>query len=243
MPLPTSLVVKNGSKMRSQHSAGMPVPVSLHLQHARSGPAARSTCTAGVVLVERHVARASMRERPPSGMASRALTHRFSSTWWSCVGSPSTGHRSSGHVDVTRRWCFGNVSASDLLDVPDQVPQLDLHAVALDAAREGEHLLHHVGAALRAALDGARARRGASGRARPSCSSSIDIMIGARMLLRSWAMPPASVPMLSIRWARRNCASSCLRSVMSRPTQNIVSSSADQCAAHWMTQIPPSLRW
>ena len=46
-------------------------------------------------------------------------------------------------------------------------------------------------------------------------SSSIDIKIGASTLLRSWAMPPASVPMLSMRWARRNCCSRFLRSVMS----------------------------
>ena len=44
---------------------------------------------------------------------------------------------------------------------------------------------------------------------------SMDIMIGARMLLRSCAMPPASVPMLSMRCARMNWASIFFFSVMS----------------------------
>ena len=46
-------------------------------------------------------------------------------------------------------------------------------------------------------------------------SSSSEVITGASTLFRSCAMPPASVPMLSIRWARRNCCSICLRSVMS----------------------------
>ena len=39
--------------------------------------------------------------------------------------------------------------------------------------------------------------------------------MGARTLLRSWAMPPASVPMLSMRCVRRNCSSIRFFSVMS----------------------------
>ena len=46
-------------------------------------------------------------------------------------------------------------------------------------------------------------------------SKGADIMMGARMLFRSWATPPARVPMLSMRCARRNWFSSRLFSVMS----------------------------
>ena len=37
---------------------------------------------------------------------------------------------------------------------------------------------------------------------------SLNMMMGVRMLLKSWAMPPASVPMASIFWACRSWDSS-----------------------------------
>ena len=39
--------------------------------------------------------------------------------------------------------------------------------------------------------------------------------MGVRTLLRSWAIPLARVPMLSMRWERNNWASNFLRAVMS----------------------------
>ena len=36
-------------------------------------------------------------------------------------------------------------------------------------------------------------------------SNSAAVSIGERALFWSWALPPASVPMLCIRCARRNC--------------------------------------
>src|SRR5215210_7921689 len=43
--------------------------------------------------------------------------------------------------------------------------------------------------------------------------TSRPIMIGVKALFRSWAMPPASVPTASSRWARRACCSACLTAV------------------------------
>ena len=74
-----------------------------------------------------------------------------------------------------------------------------------------------------------------------SCSSSlsmpIDTMIGVSTLLRSCAMPPASVPMLSRRCARRNCCSSFVRSVMSV----LMTSTADGAAGLVLDQRPAAL--
>ena len=64
MPLPASLVVKNGSKRWGRTSAAMPEPVSV----TESRKAAPSPRAAGAV---------SRTSRPPSGMASRALTARL----------------------------------------------------------------------------------------------------------------------------------------------------------------------
>ena len=125
VPLPTSLVVKKGSKMRSRISGGMPVPRVLDLeQHVGAGLGL--DVRARERLVERDVLR-GQGELPPSGIASRALTQRFSSTWWSCVGSPETVHRSSGstvpHFDVLEERVV-----DDPLDVAQHVADVDLHA-------------------------------------------------------------------------------------------------------------------
>ena len=48
-----------------------------------------------------------------------------------------------------------------------------------------------------------------------SSTISVKPMIAARMLLKSWAMPPARVPMASIFWAWRRCSSMRFCSVIS----------------------------
>jgi hypothetical protein len=74
--LPTSLVVKNGSKIREATSGAMPGPVS------------RTTMTrvSGVVAV----GAASIVTTPPPDMASRALTARFSRALSNWAGSTWT---------------------------------------------------------------------------------------------------------------------------------------------------------
>src|ERR1039458_5691836 len=75
VPLPTSLVVKNGSKIRGRISGGMPQPVSLTLTHANEPGRAGEVWAA--VTSSNFTAEVSMMSWPPLGMASRALTVRF----------------------------------------------------------------------------------------------------------------------------------------------------------------------
>ena len=82
VPFPRSFVVKKGSKMRSRVAASMPVPVSETVTTAL--PAAHETVAGGIVDVDR---RRGDLSRPPHGIASRALTTRFISTWSIRAGS------------------------------------------------------------------------------------------------------------------------------------------------------------
>ena len=84
VPLPASLVVKNGSKMRSRIASGMPSPVSSTVSH---------TCSPSSAPVR-------MVSVPPSGIASEALTARFISTCWSWPRSALTG-RASGASSIS----------------------------------------------------------------------------------------------------------------------------------------------
>jgi hypothetical protein len=77
-PLPGSLVVKNGSKIRGSTSAGMPQPVSLTDRQPYCPGAASGYICASVSFTA--IFDVSMINWPPSGMASRALTARFIST-------------------------------------------------------------------------------------------------------------------------------------------------------------------
>src|SRR5207247_1385433 len=74
VPPPTSLVVKNGSKMRPTTSGAMPTPSSRMVTRTRS-PSAR-------VVSHRF---------PRPGIASHALASTFMNTWFTCPGSHSTG--------------------------------------------------------------------------------------------------------------------------------------------------------
>ena len=85
MHLPTSLVVKKGSKSFSQFSAGMPTPVSAILNSAQSS-------TLRVLIVMR-----PMDFLAASSMAWAALTIRFKITW---LNSPGR-HRTDGR-DVSK---------------------------------------------------------------------------------------------------------------------------------------------
>ena len=70
----------------------MPVPVSATVNMAW-GPTASSGIVRDCVSSTKAFS-AVIVSRPPSGMASRALMHRFSTSWQSSVLSPITGHRS-----------------------------------------------------------------------------------------------------------------------------------------------------
>ena len=75
VPARSGLVVKNGSKTRSTTSGGMPLPesVTATATHGPAAPPGGAAGSAGTTSVR-------MRRTPPSGIASRALMHRFIST-------------------------------------------------------------------------------------------------------------------------------------------------------------------
>ena len=84
--MPTSLVVKKGSKTRPMSSAGMPAPVSA-TRRATKSPAMPSASPSFTVTLS-----AEMVRLPPSLMASRALTARLSSASSNSLISTATGH-------------------------------------------------------------------------------------------------------------------------------------------------------
>jgi len=95
--------------------------------------------------------------------------------------------------------------ADDLRHVLEQMRAASARAL-FDAAGKGEDLLDHVRTTPRARLQNGKHRR--------ACSSttlvlrtSTDIMIGERTCFNRARCRPANVPMLSMRWVRRNCAS------------------------------------
>ena len=96
VPLPATLVVKNGSKMRARVAASMPEPVSLTdstTQRPAGTPrrcdsAASTTSTFSV----------AMASAPPEGMASRALMTRLTTTCSSWPASARTLPRRSASV-------------------------------------------------------------------------------------------------------------------------------------------------
>jgi hypothetical protein len=85
-------------------------------------------------------------------MASLALTHRFRSTWWICVGSAMIGQRLPGISGITLMFLgkvpFVRVTASQ------QVSHVQPLLHRPDAVRKREDLAHELDAALRALLKG-----------------------------------------------------------------------------------------
>ena len=75
VPLPTSLVVKNGSKTWARVSSSIPVPVSVTASSAkRPGSAGQWSRAYSASIFTRPV---SIVSRPPVGMESREFTARF----------------------------------------------------------------------------------------------------------------------------------------------------------------------
>jgi hypothetical protein len=118
VPEPTDFVVKNGSKMRGRTSVAMPQPLSSTLSSTNS-PAWAPGCRAASSdpSVTLRVPRASV---PPSGMASRAFTHRFMSTCWIWPGSACAVH-SSGSSTVVSRTVAGSIRRSSAAVSPTVV--------------------------------------------------------------------------------------------------------------------------
>ena len=91
VPLPTPLVVKNGSNTRARTSSLIPCPVSDTVSCTVCP--ARNSPVSVVIIAGTSSSEVSTTSVPPSGIASRALTARFSTTCSICPGSIRTGGR------------------------------------------------------------------------------------------------------------------------------------------------------
>ncbi len=150
MPLPISFVVKNGSKILSFTSGGMPWPESstsiATYSAAGSAPSSKSAHSAGVTLRVRRMI------SPPSGIASRALTMRLTTTCSNWLRSALTSQRSRPCRN-SRSIFLADEAAHHHLQVGEHVAELqNLRAQGL-AARKGEQLPHQTGGAVGVLLD------------------------------------------------------------------------------------------
>ena len=146
LPLPTSLVVKNGSNMRSSTSARMPGPVSA--TESSTKPPAKPWRQLAHTAPARRAARTATRQPPPPPIASRALIARLSSTWSSCTGSTSTARTCAVELgaQLERR---RQRAAQQLQRLAHRCGRASSARRAALAAAEGEHLLDQVARALR----------------------------------------------------------------------------------------------
>ena len=109
----------------------------------------------------------------------------------------------------------GKSGVEDLGGLADCVGNVELLDEESAAAGIGKHLASQMGGALRGVFDFAdKLRFGAEG-GRSSARRLALPSTPVRMLLKSWAMPPARTPRLSNLWASRKRASVSRCSVMS----------------------------
>ncbi len=137
LPTPGFLVVKNGSKTCSTTSAGMPSPVSVTESRTKRPGRAGGW-------ISRHDASSttlplSIVSRPPSGMASRALTHRLTITCSTCVRSAQMlrerPRRHHLELDV-----LADDARDHLHDVGDDRVEIERGWLQDLAPAEGQHL-------------------------------------------------------------------------------------------------------
>ncbi len=191
----------------------MPTPVSAKVRRTYC-PGVRSSSSLMSSPERSRLASSSLR-RPPSGMASRAFSARFStalSTWavsTRVFHSPGSARTSMAIASPTLR-----VSRSDMS--PSCRPRLT--TLGSSGWRRAKARSWRVSCAARSAPRRALLRRRlavSSPASRGARSSRLAWMTCSR-LLKSWATPPVSWPIASMRWARRLCSSTRVRSLMSR---------------------------
>ena len=88
VPTPTSLVVKNGSKIRAstRRRDAAAVVGDVQAQVAAGGSVLVATASGA----SSSTASSATSSLPSARIACTAFAHRFITTWWICVGSPST---------------------------------------------------------------------------------------------------------------------------------------------------------
>ena len=154
-PLPTSLVVKNGSNTLLQDAGGNAVPGIGHRDH-HVIPGGDIAVGAGVVLVEATLP-VSMVSLPPSGIASRALSARLRIALVSWLGSISACDVSPASIMWTSI-CSPSVGRSRLAASITSV-DVDLARLQRLLAGEREQALGQIGAARGGVVDHLRDRQ------------------------------------------------------------------------------------
>ncbi len=146
-------------------------------------------------------------------MASAALKMKFSRIcWMKSLEAGTCGREGAGSnwTSTSRR----NRSPSSLMVSSNHGVDVAQGQFAARTAAEAEHGLHDAGALFHDGLDAARsAMRIFSGLSRLSSMIWAEPLMMERMLLKSWAMPAASVPRAFIFWLCSNsrlASSNCL---------------------------------
>src|SRR3954447_9254211 len=204
VPLPASLVVKNGSKTRAATSGGMPLPSSVTaidtywpavMPCGRASSGVRSTADVSTIM------------RPPAGIASRALTARLSRTCSSLVGSTLTRQRP---VDsrISRSMSARKERRRSFSPAPMTSSSTTTRVRAGSRRPKASRCL--VSSAARTAAPWICSTSLSTSLSRTaSCTKEAKLLMTAMRLLKSCAPPPASCPMMASRscWARRACCS------------------------------------
>ena len=144
-PLPTGLVVKNGSNIRSRTASLTPLPLSATdrtTQRPRNG-ARHEAQTPSIDAASRPI-----RIAPAPPMASRALMQRLKSTCSICTESPTTAGAAASSA-VCSSTELGKVERSSCADWRSSPASDERAPLAALAPREGEHLRDQVARALR----------------------------------------------------------------------------------------------
>jgi len=219
VPLPVSLVVKNGSKTFDRVASSMPIPMSVtasitYAPLRMSGWQCTWVSSSSTLAV-------SIVSLPPCGIASRAFTARLSTICVICVGSASTRPNPADALTTSamsspiRRRSIGSIPAIVVL-------RSRILGASTCFLLNASSCRVRSPAWLAASLMTRTRRSRVSSPSRSVSSSSPWPVITVSRLLKSCATPPASRPMLSIFCDWRTCSSSCRRSVTSRmiPVRN-----------------------
>ena len=204
VPLPRSLVVKKGSKIRERTSGSMPSPPSATSTRTQDGGGSPSWGRAGPAASSR----AESRSTPPPGMASLALMQRLSTAWWRSEARPIT-RGSPGAASSTISTRRSKVSRARRVQSASTAA-MSTGAVSPGASRAMPRRRRVRSAPRSAASSMRRAASAALGsspprvRRREAYPRTLQ-----RRLLKSWAMPEASVPTASsrrafCRWSARS---------------------------------------
>ena len=194
VPLPSSLVVKNGSNTRARSSGGMPAPVSAtSITTAGRPPGSSPGRTRGV-------------SRPPSGMASAALVNRFRNTCRSCCRSAWMCGHARGELRLDPDLPLPQVVVDQFDGLGDLLAHVHGGHLVPPGPAELEQVARPAGHPLDLLLDRPPAA-GGGGRPRGVFAStpSIRRLTVPSGLFSSWAMLAASSPTPASLAACQSC--------------------------------------